>query len=279
MSVVYLLGHPVGHSLSPLLQNAAFAALGLDHRYETLDVTPDELPAAVERIRNDDRVLGANITVPHKEAVMRLVQSHDGEAARAGAANTISKSGAGKPEGARLQGWNTDGLGFERALRDAAIVVAAKRVLVLGAGGAARAVVPVLVRGLGRITIANRDRERAERLARSFPTAGGAWRPEVVDWSTAWSVAGADIVVNATSLGLHGEDPLGGVPLPSRLVVIDLVPTTADTPLIARARAAGCAVLNGLPMLVHQAGLAFAIWTNEAPPLAVMRRAIGLEAP
>ena len=278
MSVVYLLGHPVGHSLSPLLQNAAFAALGLDHRYETLDVTPDELPAAVERIRNDDRVLGANVTVPHKEAVMRLVQSHDGEAARAGAANTISKSGAGKPDVARLQGWNTDGLGFERALRDAAIVVAAKRILVLGAGGVARAVVPVLVRGLGRITIANRDRERAERLARSFPTAGGAWRPEVVDWSMAWSVAGADIVVNATSLGLHGEDPLDGVPLPARLVVVDLVPTATDTPLIARARAAGCVVLNGLPMLVHQAGLAFFIWTNEAPPLAVMRRAIGLAA-
>jgi len=98
----------------------------------------------------------------------------------------------------------------------------------------------------------------------------------VVDWSTSWSVAGADIVVNATSLGLDGEDPLAGVPLPSRLVVIDLVPTATDTPLVARARAAGCEVLSGLPMLVHQAALAFAIWTNEQAPLQTMRRAIGL---
>lgn len=278
MSVVYLLGHPVAHSLSPLMQNAAFAALGLGHRYETLDVAPDDLPAALERIRSDDRVLGANVTVPHKEAVMRLVATHDAEAVRAGAANTISK----RPEpgdGASLHGWNTDGLGFDRALRDARITVAAKRVLVLGAGGAARAVVPVLVRGLAQVTIANRDRARADRLARTFPTAGGAWRPAVVDWSTSWSVAGADIVVNATSLGLDGEDPLAGAPLPSRLVVIDLVPTATDTPLIARARSAGCEVLNGLPMLLHQAALAFTIWTHEPAPLETMRGAIGLDRP
>jgi len=276
VSIVYLLGHPVAHSLSPRMQNAAFAALGLGHRYVTLDVAPDDLPAALERIRTDDRVLGANVTVPHKEAVMRLVEAHDDEATRAGAANTISKR-PGARDGASLQGWNTDGLGFDRALRDAGITVAAKRVLVLGAGGAARAVVPVLVRGLAQVTIANRDRDRAERLARTFPTAGGAWRPAVVDWSTSWSVAGADIVVNTTSLGLDGEDPLAGVPLPSRLVVIDLVPTATDTPLVARARAAGCEVLNGLPMLVHQAALAFTIWTHEPPPLETMRSAIGLE--
>lgn len=275
MSVVYLLGHPVAHSLSPVMQNAAFAALGLGHRYETLDVTPEDLPAAIDRIRTDAGVLGANVTVPHKEAVMRLVEGHDREAARAGAANTISKR-TDVAGGTRLQGWNTDGLGFDRSLREAGITVAAQRVLVLGAGGAARAVVAVLVRGLAQVTVANRDRSRAERLANGFPTAGGAWRPAVVDWSTSWSVAGADIVVNATSLGLDGEDPLEGVPLPSRLVVIDLVPTATDTPLVARARAAGCEVLNGLPMLVHQAALAFAIWTNEQPPLPTMRRAIGL---
>lgn len=275
MSVVYLLGHPVAHSLSPLMQNAAFSALGLGHRYETLDVAPADLPAAIDRIRTDADVLGANVTVPHKEAVMRLVEAHDREAARAGAANTISKR-TDVAGGMRLQGWNTDGQGFDRSLREAGIIVAAKRVLVIGAGGAARAVVPVLVRGLAQVTITNRDRSRAERLANGFPTAGGAWRPAVVDWSTSWSVAGADIVVNATPLGLHGEDPLDGVPLPSRLVVIDLVPTATETPLVARARAAGCEVLNGLPMLVHQAALAFAIWTDEQPPLQTMRRAIGL---
>jgi shikimate dehydrogenase len=276
VSVVYLLGHPVAHSLSPLLQNAAFAALGLGHTYEALDVTAEELPQAVERIRTDDNVLGANVTVPHKEAVLRLLRSLDGEASRAGAANTISKHCDERAAGCSLQGWNTDGLGFEHALRDAGITVADKRVLVLGAGGAARAVVPVLVRELAQVTIANRDRARAERLRQTFPTAGGAWRPEVVDWSAVWSVAGADVVVNATSLGLDGEDPLAGSPLPERLTVIDLVPTATDTPLVARARAAGCEVLNGLPMLVHQAALAFTIWTGEPPPLQAMRGAIGL---
>lgn len=273
MSVVYLLGHPVAHSLSPLLQNAAFAALGLDHRYLALAVTPGELPATVERIRTDDGVLGANVTLPHKEAVMRLVRSHDAEAAQLGAANTISKHAG--PGGAALRGWNTDGIGFERALRDAGIAIAARRVLVLGAGGAGRAVIGVLVRGQAQVTIANRDRARAERLARSLP-AGGSARPAVVAWPPAGAVADADIVVNATSLGLQGEDPLDGVALPAALTVVDLIPTATDTPLLSRARASGCLVLNGLPMLVQQAGLAFTIWTDRPPPLAVMRRAIGL---
>jgi len=126
------------------------------------------------------------------------------------------------------------------------------------------------------VTIANRTRARAERLARTFPTAGGAWRPEVVDWLPPWAVAGADAVVNTTALGLHGEDPLEGIALPARLAVIDLIPVAADTPLVARARAGGCEVLNGLPMLVHQGALAFAIWTGIPAPVATMRRAVGM---
>lgn len=275
MSTVLLLGHPVGHSLSPAMQNAAFAAAGLAHRYETLDVAPDDLPAAVARIREDDEILGANVTIPYKEAVTHLVDGHDAVALRLGVANTISKhrDSGGRP---RLQGWNTDGQGFARALADAGIGVAGKRVLVLGAGGASRAVTAALVGALARVTIANRTRARAEQLARAFPTAGGAWRPEVVDWLPPWVVAGADAVVNTTALGLHGEDPLEGIALPARLAVIDLTPTAADTPLVARARAGGCEVLNGLPMLVHQGALAFAIWTGIPAPVATMRRAVGM---
>ncbi len=270
-----LLGHPVGHSLSPAMHNAAFAATGLTHRYETLDVQPEDLPAAVERIRQDDAILGANVTIPHKEAAVHLVDGHDADALRLGVANTISKyrDAAGRP---RLQGWNTDGQGFARAIAEAGIGVAGKRVLVLGAGGASRAVTAALVAALARVTIANRTRARAERLARTFPTAGDAWRPEVVDWLPPWSVAGADVVVNTTALGLDGEDPLEGIALPARLAVIDLIPAATDTPLIARARAGGCEVLNGLPMLVHQGALAFAIWTGVPAPVATMRLAVGL---
>ena len=270
-----LLGHPVAHSLSPAMQNAAFAAAGLDHRYETLDVRPEELRAAVARIREDDRVLGANVTIPHKEAVTGLVDAHDAGALRLGVVNTISKhrDAQGRPQ---LRGWNTDGAGFTRALSDAGIGLAGKRVLVLGAGGASRAVTAALVAALARVTIANRTRARAEQLARTFPTAGGAWRPEVVDWLPPWAVAGADVVVNTTALGLHGEDPLAGIALPAGLAVIDLIPTATDTPLVARARSGGCEVLSGLPMLVHQGALAFAIWTGTVAPIAAMRRAVGL---
>lgn len=275
MSTVVLLGHPVSHSLSPAMQNAAFAATGLTHRYETLDVEPEGLPAALERIREDDAILGANVTIPHKEAVTRLVDGRDADALRLGVANTISKhrDAGGR---SRLQGWNTDGQGFARAIAEAGIGVAGRRVLVLGAGGASRAVTAALVGALARVTIANRTRARAEQLARTFPTAGGAWRPEVVDWLPPWAVAGADVVVNTTALGLDGEDPLEGIALPARLAVIDLIPAAADTPLIARARAGGCEVLNGLPMLVHQGALAFAIWTGVPAPVATMRRAVGL---
>lgn len=275
MSTVVLLGHPVAHSLSAAMQNAAFAAAGLEHRYEARDVRPEDLRAAVTRLREDDAVLGANVTIPHKEAVTGLVDGHDADALRLGVVNTISKhrDAQGRP---RLQGWNTDGAGFTRALGDAGIGLAGKRVLVLGAGGASRAVTAALVAALARVTIANRTRTRAERLARTFPTAGGAWRPEVVDWLPPWALAGADIVVNATALGLQGEDPLAGIALPPRLTVVDLIPVAADTPLVARARAVGCEVLGGLPMLVHQGALAFAIWTGTAAPIAAMRHAVGL---
>ena len=154
--IVQLLGHPVGHSLSPAMHNAAFRALGLPHSYELLDVTADALPAAVARIR-DGAILGANVTVPHKEAVVKLADTWDGPTAEIGAANTLSRT----PDGRRLLASNTDGVGFEYATRD--LVLDGARVLVLGAGGAARAVVSVLFARGARVSVANRDVERAPR--------------------------------------------------------------------------------------------------------------------
>src|SRR5580765_562019 len=162
MGQVVLLGHPVGHSLSPAMHNAAFRALALPHTYDTLDVTADALPAAVQRVRSGE-LLGANVTVPHKEAVMALVDTWDGPTAEIGAANTLSRTADGK----RVLASNTDAVGFAYATR--ALAFDGARVLLLGAGGAARAVlVALLVRG-AHVSITNRTGERARALARAIP--------------------------------------------------------------------------------------------------------------
>jgi shikimate dehydrogenase len=266
VSVVLLLGHPVGHSLSPAMHNAAFRALGLPHSYEALDVTAEALPAAVQRIRNGE-ALGANVTVPYKEAVMKLVDTWDGPTAEVGAANTLSRT----TDGRRLIASNTDVVGFEYATHGLAFEDA--RVLVLGAGGAARAVIAVLFRRGAHVRLANRTVERARTLARSVAHPVDS-ELRVVDWDTRADLADVDVVVNATSLGLRGEDPLAGATLRKGLVVIDLVPTAGATPLVTRARAAGADVVDGLPMLLQQAASSFRIWTGHDAPVDVMRAAL-----
>jgi len=264
MSRVYLLGHPVAHSLSPAIHNAAFAALGLAHRYETRDVEPERLGDVVEALRADD-VLGANVTIPHKEAALRLVDELADEARRIGAVNTIVRRSS------RLVGDNTDAYGFARALAATGVDVSGKAIMVLGAGGAARACVPALA-AARIVVIAARDPDRASALAAAFggPTVA---RP----WSDARRTArGIDVLVNATPLGLHGEDLLAEFafdPLPA--VVVDLVPTRDVTPLVRRAREAqDVRVVDGLAMLLHQAARSFTLWTGREAPLAVMRAAL-----
>lgn len=266
MSLVLLLGHPVEHSLSPAMHNAAFRALGLPHTYEAVDVTADALPAAVQRIR-DGEVLGANVTVPHKEAVVRLADTWDGPTAEVGAANTLART----PDGKRVLAANTDLVGFEFATRD--IDLHGKRVLVLGAGGAARAVLAVLFRRGATVAVANRTAERAASLVRA--TAHPVELDlQLVGWTERLDLRATDVVVNATSLGLRGEDPLEGAQLRRGLVVIDLIPTAAPTPLVTRARAAGATVLDGLPMLLQQAVASFQVWTGRTAPADVMRAAL-----
>jgi len=265
VSVVYLLGHPVGHSLSPAMHNAAFRALGLSHSYETLDVTADALPGAVQRVRTGD-VLGANVTVPHKETVMKLVDTWDGPTAEIGAANTLSRTADG-----RVLASNTDAVGFEYATRELALDGA--RVLLLGAGGAARAALVVLFARGAHVAIANRSPERVRALARAIPHPVGR-EPRIVEWAARTELREVDVVVNATSLGLHGDDPLEGAELRGGLVVVDLVPTAAATTLVRRARAVGATTVDGLPMLLQQAVSSFRIWTGRDAPVAVMRAAL-----
>jgi shikimate dehydrogenase len=264
VSSVFLFGHPVAHSLSPTMHNAAFAALGLPHRYETRDVQPERLADFVAALRADD-VLGANLTIPHKEAALRLVDEISDEARRIGAVNTIVRRAT------RLLGDNTDGYGFARALSDAGVDVRGKTVLVLGAGGAARACVASLAAARS-IVIAARDLDRASALA-AATGAPAVPRP----WADARrTAAGVDVLVNTTPLGLHGEDLLADfafTQLPR--AIVDLVPTRTETPLVRRAREAqDVRVVDGLSMLLHQAAKSFALWTGREAPLAVMRAAL-----
>ncbi|HEV8670296.1 MAG TPA: shikimate dehydrogenase [Candidatus Limnocylindria bacterium] len=263
MSSVYLLGHPVAHSLSPAMHNAAFAALGLPHRYEMRDVEPNRLADVVEALRRDD-VLGANVTIPHKEAVLGLVDELADEARRIGAVNTIVRRAS------RLLGDNTDGYGFARALAAAGVEVAGKDVMVLGAGGAARACVAALG-GARIVVVAARGLDRASALA------AAAGKPvRAIPWADARRTAKIDVLVNATPVGLHGEDLLSSfsfTELPR--AVVDLVPTRTETPLVRRARQAqDVLVVDGLSMLLHQAARSFTLWTGREAPLAVMRAAL-----
>ena len=275
MSQVWLIGRPVAHSLSPAMHNAAFAKLGLPHRYETKETADADLAATLDRMRRDDAVLGANVTIPHKEAALRLLDEVDDEARRIGAVNTIVSRGA------RLVGYNTDKYGFERALemqprrgsettgfpfRDA-------RVLILGAGGAARACALALLEHENDVDIANRDPARAEALARSIEVDGR--HPRVVAWPKGREPR--DGIVNATPLGLKGEEALEDVQLP--MWVIDLVPTAAETPLVKRAKATdNVTVVDGLSMLLHQAARSFELWTGVPAPIEVMRAALPRDA-
>ena len=267
---VGLIGDPVAHSLSPVMQNAAFAEVGIDARYELWATPRAELPKRVTALR-EPGVLGANVTVPHKAAVMPLLDSVSPLAARAGAVNTIV------PHDGRLVGENTDIVGFARALREAAEASMPARAVVLGAGGAARAVVLALSeQSVAEITVVNRTSTTAEALAVALsdsapsPIAARPWDqlPAVVD--------GADCLVNATSLGWkRGEMPLDAALLdrlaPNALVA-DLTYRQTDLLIAAAARALRC--LDGLPMLLYQGATAFTLWTGRDAPVEVMRAAL-----
>ena len=268
MSQVWLIGHPVAHSLSPAMHNAAFAKLGLPHLYEAKDTASEELAATLERMRRDD-VLGANVTIPHKETVLRLLDEVDEEARRIGAVNTIVRRGG------RLIGHNTDKYGFEKAIEtqvsngSVGFPFAEDSILILGAGGAARACAVALLEHGNNVDIANRDPARAEALARSIEVGGR--HPRVVPWPN--GPEPGDAVVNATPLGLNGEEVLEDVQLPRW--VIDLVPTAAETPLVKRAKATdNVTVVDGLSMLLYQAARSFELWTGVPAPLETMRAAL-----
>jgi shikimate dehydrogenase len=265
---VVLIGHPVAHSLSGAMQQAAFDSLGIDATYELWDRAPIDLAEAVAELRSDD-FLGANVTIPHKERVVPLVDRLTEEAHATGAVNTITR------EGKRLVGHNTDVPGFKVALdRLVGKQKMPRTAVLLGAGGGARAVVYGLItEGFQRIIVFNRHLHRAEALVKHFGRSAAHMELRAMPWHESIiesELAKAKVLVNATSIGLTAdESPLPAEILPAELLVLDLI--YAKTRLLRDAAAAGSQVADGELMLLHQGAAAFTLWTGQKAPLELMQ--------
>lgn len=264
-------GHPVGHSRSPAMHNAALAALGLDWVYVPFDVRPEDVGAAVAGVRALGLV-GVNVTVPLKEIVPPFLDEVSEEARRIGSVNTIlNRDGV-------LRGETTDGAGFLQSLARSGESVEGRRALLLGAGGSARAVAFALAGQGCALWVANRTRARAEELAervRVFYPRNIA----VAEWGT--EAGPFDLIVNTTSLGMHPQEeampPLPPGVLRLDCLVYDLVYAPSETRLLRAARAAGCRTVNGVGMLVEQGALSLSLWTGlplQRVPVDVMARAV-----
>lgn len=259
--IIGIFGDPIEHTLSPLIHNEAFSYLGLDYCYVAFNVKKDKLKEAVEAIRALN-IKGVNVTVPHKETVIQYLDNISNEAKNIGAVNTILNAGG------VLKGFNTDVKGFILSLKDEGISIKNKNFLILGAGGAAKAVVYGILKEGGKVYIYNRTLSKALEIKEKFKKFGFI---EIVEMNKSIT-EGIDIIVNATSLGLKKDDPM---PLNPELikpthVYCDIV--YPETPLMRKVEAIGCKVIGGIGMLLWQAAFAFKIWTEVEAPIEIMKK-------
>lgn len=270
-----IFGWPVAHSKSPQMHEAAARALGIELRYERFSVDPEGLAEAV-REKHDAGIDGYNLTVPHKQAIMELLDEVVPGARAIGAVNTVVRSDD------RYVGHNTDAPGFVRSLRDAGVEVREARVVVVGAGGAARAgVVGLSDAEATEITVLSRRPEQAEQLVRSLSEhVSASLRALPLDDAEA-CFSNASLLVQATSATLESNpgatEFAASLPiesLPSEAAVVDMVYQPLRTAVLERAEARGLVTVDGLGMLLHQGAIAFEMWTGFEPPLDVMRAAL-----
>lgn len=266
-----IIGDPIEHTLSPVMQNAAFREMGLDYIYLPFKVAEGNLSEAIDGLRALN-MAGTNVTIPHKVVVIPLLDDIDGLAGYIGAVNTIVN------QGGSLKGYNTDASGFYQALTANKIEVSKKKIVILGAGGASRAIAFILADKGAELTILNRSLDSAQTIAeRVFQ----ALRTEIkVGKLTVKNLEPvldeADILVNTTSLGMSPyltETPVPARLLKKELVVFDIIYNPLKTRLIKEAEKEGARVLNGLEMLVRQGAAAFELWTGLKAPIEVMRKA------
>lgn len=268
--LVGLFGHPVSHSQSPMMHNAAFAQMGLGFAYVAFDVDPADLEDAVRGIRALG-LKGINVTIPHKVAIMPMLDEIDPLAKRIGAVNTVVINDG------RLIGYNTDGMGYVRSLvEETGIVLDQQIVTMVGAGGAARAVAFTLAeKGVKEIRIMNRSRERAQILAEHVGTIVPTKIVEQADGMDA--IADSSLLINTTSIGMLPnvqEMPVPSEWLHKKLTVSDLIYNPLETRLLGEARAIGATVHSGVGMFVNQGALAFELWTGQEAPTETMREIV-----
>jgi shikimate dehydrogenase len=271
-NVCAIIGNPVDHSLSPVMHNSAFNELGLDFVYVAFTVTAKELGPAISGARSM-RFKGLNVTMPHKNTVINYLDKIDATAKNIGAVNTIlCNKGC-------LIGYNTDGKGAIIALKENGIFPGNKKFVLLGAGGAGKAIAYQVAQDAGELVILNRTRKRAEKLAELLQK---KFNKEVKGQALSSSILKkelelADVLINSTSVGMHPNVHLSPVPsdlLRSDLCVMDIIYNPLNTKLLKDAISVGAEVISGLEMLIHQGAVAFEIWTDCIAPVEVMRKAV-----
>jgi len=267
-----VIGDPVEHSLSPVMHNIAFEELSLDFVYLAFRVRGEELREAIIGARSLD-IHGLNVTMPHKNAVTRYLDEIDSTARSIGAVNTILNNKG------RLLGYNTDGIGALKALEENGITLNEKKLLLLGAGGAGKAIAFHAAREIEELVILNRTPEKAKKLAevlrKEFNNKinGNAFSTEIMKQE----LRDTDILVNATSVGMHpdvNQSLVSPSLLKPDLYVMDIIYNPLETKLAKDAKAVGAKVVSGIEMLVYQGAASFEIWTNHPAPVKVMKQAV-----
>ncbi len=270
-----VVGHPVAHSVSPAMHNAVFEEMGIAHRYGKFDVPPDDLGEALDGFEADG-FRGLNVTIPHKLAVREHLDDISKEAQLIGAVNTVTFDKQGR------HGANTDGLGAVASLREAGLELHDRNILVLGAGGAGRAIAVQCLLAKACVAITDVDERKAYNLAveLSDKTEGIACAVDAKPETLKPIIARTDVLVNASPVGMHPNEDASPIPLDllhEDLAVMDVIYNPRETKLLAAARELGCAAVEGIGMLVHQGAESLRIWLGIDPPVDVMRRA-ALEA-
>lgn len=260
-----IFGYPIEHTLSPVMHNAAFENLGLDYCYVPFLVLPDDLPYAVKSIRALN-LRGVNITIPHKEKVIPLLDEIKEEASIIGAVNTIVNTNG------KLTGYNTDGIGFIQSLTEKNISVEGKDILIIGAGGAARSVGYYINQKAKSLAISGRTQYKVENLVKDLNRFNK--NKNVISLKNVTHIEKYYMIINTTPLGLKDNDPL---PLDTDLlrkdqIVYDLI--YKKTPLIQKATEKGCLTIDGLEMLIWQGAISFELWTGRRPDIAIMRSSL-----
>ncbi len=258
--LIGIFGNPIAHTLSPLMHNAAFSKLGMDNCYIPFRVLPENLPQAVQSIRSLN-LLGVNVTVPHKENVIPLLNKIDTEASFIGAVNTVTNIDG------TLTGYNTDGRGFISSLTEQEISIDGKNIVIIGTGGACRAISYYLSEKASKLSLYDIDKQKSEKLIHDLKEL----RENVFPLNSIKDAGEADILINATPLGMKADDPSPVDPglINPDMVVCDLV--YKKTRLLQEAEKKGAKTINGSGMLLWQGVLAFELWTGVKPPVDLMR--------